>query len=148
MTGSPDLQLWLDATSEATIEKASLPGQLPENVSKWTSRDVTGRKLTAAFTDRNVTQDIKDSAYDQFPLFRPKDNNSPASIEFDFFRTMTIDRPLTDIKTVISVHKYKSTVSTSVKMGRYKYFKWVAVLLSIEKILTPHSLILFSFHLS
>ena len=104
MTVASDLLLWLDATDNNTIEKHS-----EGVVQNWTSRDVTGRKLTAAFTD-------------VYPMFHPKDNNSPASIEFDFLRTMTIDRPLTDIKTVISVHKYKDTVSSFAKDKGYEYF--------------------------
>ena len=99
MTGSPDLQLWLDATSEATIEKASLPGQLSVNVSKWTSRDVTGRELT------------RDGELMDYPVFHPQDGSSLPSIEFDFNKTLKIDRPLKKIGTVISVHKYKSTVN-------------------------------------
>ena len=65
MTVASDLLLWLDATDDNTIEKQS-----DGRVQNWTSKDVTGRKLTTAFTDK-------------YPMFHPKDNNSPASIEFE-----------------------------------------------------------------
>ena len=107
MTGSTDLQLWLDATDETTILKTG------NEVTQWTSKDATGRELIPAFTNP--------------PLFHEQDDYSPASIEFDFNRTMTIDRPLTDIRTVISVHKYKESAMSQdagngFKTLGYEYF--------------------------
>ena len=115
---SPDLQLWLDATDETTMVISG------NEVNEWRSKDATRRAL-------------RSSSFD-VPLFHPPVDFSPASIEFDYNRTMTIDRPLTDIKTVISVHKYKDTVSSYGKDHGYEYFfKSVAVLVFIEKIEAP-----------
>ena len=91
MTASSNLLLWLDATDETTMMKTG------NEVREWRSKDATGRALKPAFTNP--------------PLFHEQDDYSPASIEFDFNKTMMFNHSLTDIKTVISVHKYKETES-------------------------------------
>lgn len=92
------LQLWLDAADESTITKEQTSNG-DYNVSEWRSKDVTKRVL-------NV-----ESTYGAFtgvpPVFHPENKGSPPSIEFDFYRTMRINKPLMNIQTIISVHKYK-----------------------------------------
>ena len=101
MTVTSNLQLWLDATDALTIYT------IGTDVSEWASKDVAGRVLRFI--------DVGDPSATP-PSFHLPGDFSPASIEFDYNNTMTIDHPLIDIKTVISVHKYKSP-----RDNRYEY---------------------------
>ena len=113
------LQLWLDATEEKTISKFGV------DVVTWTSKDTERAKpivLTCEYTETKFGV--------QVPSFHPPDDFSPASIEFDFNKTLYFGTPLTEIRTVISVHKYKNTVKTTYTTG-YEYTKWIAVCIYI-----------------
>jgi hypothetical protein len=106
MTVTSNLQLWLDATDNETIDLKGGPW-----VSSWKSKEYPGRKgpLTTLKLDGQSGP----------PFYHPQDDFSPASIEFDYNKTLYFDTRLTAIRTVISVHKYKNTVKTT----GYEYTK-------------------------
>ena len=86
--------LWLDATDESTIECDPKTNE----IISWRSKlkYLNGIKLQS----KNVN--IR-------PIFRkPVDKIFPLGVYFDYDHTMTFNKPITDVQTIISFHSFEN----------------------------------------